>query len=189
MGIFSYILLGFILFVFLRQLPSHKLYVLTQDLQEAQSYFSARVEEGLISGSYLDDFRARLNELQAETDALQRLMKSVWPFSYRDFWYMFRGVTKKCYKLRDDVESVRNNIWRHSSQEKIRLDMYKTVSPSLRARCPSDYFTDASSPASPTLSPVSSPSPPRTSCATTFPTPYISPNRRFDASMKMPRAM
>lgn len=38
-------------------------------------------------------------------------MKSVWPFSYRDFWYMFRGVTKKCYKLRDDVESVRNNIW------------------------------------------------------------------------------
>lgn len=62
MGIFSYILLGFILFVFLRQLPSHKLYVLTQDLQEAQSYFSARVEEGLISGSYLDDFRARLNE-------------------------------------------------------------------------------------------------------------------------------
>ncbi|KAI0330381.1 hypothetical protein GY45DRAFT_751624 [Cubamyces sp. BRFM 1775] len=87
------------------------LYVLTQDLQEAQSYFAARVEEGLITGSYADDFRARLNELQTETDKLQRLMKSVWPFSYRDFWYMFRGVTKQCYKLRDDVESVRNNIW------------------------------------------------------------------------------
>ncbi|OJT07904.1 hypothetical protein TRAPUB_1183 [Trametes pubescens] len=62
MGVFSWIILGLLLFVFLRQLPSHKLYILTRDLEEAQTFFATAVEEGLVSGSYADDFRRELNQ-------------------------------------------------------------------------------------------------------------------------------
>ncbi|KAI0365111.1 hypothetical protein BV20DRAFT_982810 [Pilatotrama ljubarskyi] len=127
MGIFWWIILALFLFVFLRQLPSHKLYVLDRDLREAQSYFASRVEEGLLSGKYAEDFRAQLDKLEAQTEVLRRIMESVWPFSYRDFANMFRGVTRQCYKLRDEVEFVRNDIWRTSCQEKLRFDTYKMM--------------------------------------------------------------
>lgn len=38
------------------------------------------------------------------------IMKGVWPFSPRDFIHMVDGVTRESYKLRDEVEVVRNNI-------------------------------------------------------------------------------
>ncbi|KAI0765744.1 hypothetical protein BD413DRAFT_494681 [Trametes elegans] len=140
MGAFSWIMLAIILFVFLRQLPSHKLYVLTQDLQDAQTYFASLMEEGLISGSYAEDYRKQLNELQKQTDELQQIMKGIWPFSYRDFANIFRGVTSRCYKVRYDVEMFRNSIRRTGGYEKLRFDTYK-----MRATPARGYSTDDSS--------------------------------------------
>ncbi|KAI0774932.1 hypothetical protein BD413DRAFT_611916 [Trametes elegans] len=140
MGAFYWIILAIILFVFLRQLPSHKLYVLTQDLQEAQTYFASLLEEGLIGGSYAEDYRKQLNELQKQADELQHIMKDIWPFSYRDFANIFRGVTSRCYKVRDDVEIFRNSIRRTGGYEKLRFDTYK-----MRATPARGYSTDASS--------------------------------------------
>ncbi|KAI0765721.1 hypothetical protein BD413DRAFT_673272 [Trametes elegans] len=125
MGAFSWIMLAIILFIFLRQLPSHKLYVLTRDLQEAQAYFAPLMEEDLISGLYAEDYRKQLNVLQKQTNELQQIMKDILPFVYRDFAHIFRGVKSRCYKVHDDVEMFRNNIRRTGSYEKLRFDTYK----------------------------------------------------------------
>ncbi|KAI9059874.1 hypothetical protein FKP32DRAFT_1605787 [Trametes sanguinea] len=172
MGAFSWILLAIVTFVFLRQLPSHKLYVVVRDLQEAQTFFATQVEEGIMTGKYAEDYRTQLNELQVQTDALRKIMQNVWPFSPHDFFYMFRGVTKECYRLRDEVESLRNNIWRTSCHEKMRFDSYKSMPMrSLTTQYANDgYTTDAtvstlpsplpSAATSPILSPIYSPSSP-----------------------------
>ncbi|KAL7277641.1 hypothetical protein ACG7TL_008568 [Trametes sanguinea] len=200
MGAFSWILLAIVTFVFLRQLPSHKLHVLVRDLKEAQTFFATQIEEGIMTGKYADDYRAQLNELQVQTDALRKIMQNVWPFSPHDFYYMFSGVTKECYKLRDEVESLRNNIWRTSCYEKMRFDSYKSRPVrSLPTQYASDgYTTDAtvspmpspspSAATSPALSPISSPSsPPPFSVANGSILP-IYHDRRFTPTMSTSRA-
>ncbi|CDO69425.1 hypothetical protein BN946_scf184791.g20 [Trametes cinnabarina] len=197
MGFFTYTLLAFVLFVFLRQLPSHKLHVLVRNLQEAQTFFASQVEQGIFTGQYAEDYRKRLNELQAQTDALRKIMQRVWPFSPHDFYYMFQGVTKQCYKLTDDVESLRNDMGRTSSYERMRSS-YKPM-PYLAQPAQLDgYATDTSmstmssaapsAATSPTRSPVSSPSsPPPFSVANSsiLPTHY---DRRFTTPVKTTHA-
>ncbi|KAL1945396.1 hypothetical protein VTO73DRAFT_2247 [Trametes versicolor] len=129
MGVFCWIILGLLLFVYLRQLPSHKLHVLNRDLEEVRSYFTCAVEEGLLSGSYADDYRFELHKLQRETEKLRLIMMDVWPFSPRDFFHMLSGVTKQCYKLCDDIEIFRNKLRGTTSYERFHRDIYRITTP------------------------------------------------------------
>ncbi|KAI0645057.1 hypothetical protein C8Q79DRAFT_969364 [Trametes meyenii] len=188
MSIILWIVFGFLLFVFLRQLPSHKLYVLTRDLQEAQSYFASLVEEGVLTGTYAEEYRARLDKLQVQTSALENIMRGIWPFSPRDFYHIFDGVTQQCYKLRDEVEIVRNNIWRTGCHEKLRLNTYKMMKTSAMSTV-ADVCPVGSSPSAATLpsySPQLSSPPHQPGPRSTFLAPPCSFNASLIASVNTP---
>ncbi|KAI0669519.1 hypothetical protein C8Q78DRAFT_182167 [Trametes maxima] len=189
MGIILWIILGFLLFVFLRQLPSHKLYVLTRDLQEAQSYFASLVEEGVLTGTYAEEYRARLDKLQVQTGALENIMRGVWPFSPRDFYHIFDGVTQQCYKLRDEVEVVRNSIWRTGCHEKLRFDTYKMINTKALPTPVNAHpvASSASATASPSYSPQLTLTPHQSGSRAAFSAPPCSFNASFIASVNTPR--
>ncbi|KAI0629629.1 hypothetical protein C8Q77DRAFT_1141460 [Trametes polyzona] len=124
LSVFFWFIFGFCVFVFLRQLPSHKLYVLERDLREVQTYYTLRVEEGFLSGAYRADYPQRLSKLQSEADKLRAIMADVWPFSIRDFWHIFDGVTSQCYKLRDQVEVLMRDLKGAIRHEELRSGSY-----------------------------------------------------------------